>query len=114
MAHLSEQNFKWLETMANNIDLNKKLSNLIFCKTCAKINMQIQLHKVYCTLNYFFFNFIHSNMNEFLVQLFRDSFKYYVTFENDFTKFLEVCPMVNKSEIFQKFKQFKTHHKTPS
>ena len=96
--------------MADNIDLNKKLSISVFCKTCAKVNIHIQPHNNHCTSGHFPFNLIHNDVRNFFIISFKD-YNYYIAFEDNYIKFLEIYLMIHKSKMPIKFKEFKIANK---
>ena len=111
MSHFSECNLKLLESMADGVDLNKKPLISVFCETCANVNICAQFHDSHCTPSHFLLNLVHSDVGSFPITSFK-GYNYYVAFEDDYTKFSEIYPMIHKSKVPAKFKEFKAANKT--
>ena len=109
MGHI----LKLLEPMADGVDLDEKPSISVLCETCAKVNIRAQSHDSYCTPGRFPLDLVYSDVESFPVTSF-EGYNYYVAFEHDYTKFAEVYPMIHKSEVPTKFKEFKAANETPT
>lgn len=105
LAHLGWQNIQRLATMADGIDLTDKLDGPI-CNACVLGKQKSHSHNNPIRPATRYLELIHTDLcGPFNPSINGD--KYFVTFLDDYTKYIRLLPLKSKDEYLSAFKKFK-------
>ena len=120
LGHLGPQNIAKLAKVSKGITLKRKredddhyADSEACCHHCASGKLTSRPHKGHIKPGESRLDLIHSDVAGPIGPDGFDGSRYYVSFRDDFSRMSEVHPIARKSEVFEKFRQFKAKHERP-